>query len=138
MALLKQLHAYHSLSGPVLPSHHLLQHHHCPVARLPICFVPAASLCLPSTTTSIAAPYAAACSEAVLLPLPLPPTEGIATAYTTTSTGITFYLDTRTGFDWQAANRQCNLRGGHLAIYSSWQEQREVESFYLDNVSHRS
>lgn len=75
-------------------------------------------------------------APALKLPCPLTPcpAEGIATSYTTTSTGITFYLDTRTGFDWQGAKRQCNLRGGHLAMYSSWQEQREVESYYQDNV----
>jgi hypothetical protein len=66
--------------------------------------------------------------------LPACPTEGIATSYTTSSTGITFYLDTRTGFDWQGAKSQCNLRGGHIAMYSSWEEQREVEMYYQDNV----
>jgi hypothetical protein len=51
---------------------------------------------------------------------------------TTESTAATFYLNT-TPSTFDEAEIACQTEGGHLAAYSSFEEQVEVESFYLDN-----
>jgi hypothetical protein len=55
-----------------------------------------------------------------------------APRYTTELTAATFYLNT-TPSTFDEAEIACQTEGGHLASYSSFEEQVEVESFYLDN-----
>jgi hypothetical protein len=54
--------------------------------------------------------------------------------YTTlASTDVTFVL-TKALMDQQGAEVQCNSLGGHLAAFSSREEQREVEMGLQDSV----
>jgi hypothetical protein len=50
--------------------------------------------------------------------------------YTTTSTGVHYYMNT-TPMDFDTAERMCNINGGHLATYGTDAEQREVEQHFL-------
>jgi hypothetical protein len=54
----------------------------------------------------------------------------VAPPYTTTSTNVTFYYNA-TATDQASAEAACALSGGHLAAYTSAQEQNEVEQFYI-------
>ncbi len=52
--------------------------------------------------------------------------------YTTKLTAVTFYLNT-TPSTFDQAELACQTSGGHLATYSSFAEQVEVETFYIEN-----
>jgi hypothetical protein len=54
--------------------------------------------------------------------------------YTSPTTGNSFLLNL-TQQDQEGAEQTCRDRGGHLAVYASSIEQREVEQFYIQNVS---
>jgi hypothetical protein len=54
----------------------------------------------------------------------------VAPPYTTTSTNVTFYFNA-TATDQASAEAACALSGGHLAAYTSAQEQNEVEQYYI-------
>jgi hypothetical protein len=54
--------------------------------------------------------------------------------YTSPTTGNSFLLNL-THQDQEGAEQTCRDRGGHLAVYASSIEQREVEQFYIQNVS---
>jgi hypothetical protein len=47
----------------------------------------------------------------------------------TASTNATFVLNTQL-MDYATAEKTCNVAGGHLAYYTSLDEQQEVEGFY--------
>ena len=51
---------------------------------------------------------------------------------TANSTGITFYLNTTTA-NASEAEEMCKMNGGHLAAFTSLDEQKEVEQYYLVN-----
>jgi hypothetical protein len=54
--------------------------------------------------------------------------------YTSPTTGNSFLLNI-THTDMETAEQTCLDVGGHLAVYASSIEQREVEQFYITNVS---
>jgi hypothetical protein len=51
-----------------------------------------------------------------------PAARGPAPAFTTNITNITFYFNTSLG-TWADAQLGCNLNGGHIAAYTSQEEQ---------------
>ncbi len=50
------------------------------------------------------------------------------------SSGATFVLNTTSGCQ-QEAEQACTMGGGHLAAFTTWQEQNETERYLIDNVS---
>jgi hypothetical protein len=56
--------------------------------------------------------------------------------YTSPTTGNSFLLNL-TQQDQEGAEQACRDRGGHIAVYASSIEQREVEQFYIQNVGLR-
>ena len=55
----------------------------------------------------------------------------VAPTYTTKSTGGSFYLNT-TLTKQAEAEAACKLANGHLATYTSMEEQEEVEQFFTE------
>ena len=53
--------------------------------------------------------------------------------YISPISGATFELDTRLANFW-TAEAYCNSQGGHLAYYTSLEEQEDVETYYLAQV----
>ena len=53
--------------------------------------------------------------------------------YITPVSGATFLLDQRL-VDFDTAESFCNTQGGHLAYYTSLEEQEDVETYFLAQV----
>ncbi len=51
--------------------------------------------------------------------------------YRTNASNITFYLNTSL-VNQSTAEANCNRHGGHLAAYTSPEEQQEVEQFFIN------
>jgi hypothetical protein len=53
-----------------------------------------------------------------------------APSFTTSTTNVTFFLNTSLA-TFAEAEEACQVAGGHLASYSSLEEQAEVEQHYV-------
>jgi hypothetical protein len=54
---------------------------------------------------------------------------GAAPNYTTPVSNVTFLFNS-TNSTWDDAQNSCQMNGGHLAAYTSQEEQGDVEQFY--------
>lgn len=78
-------------------------------------------------------PFMAPCLHCNACTLTTDPSKVVPPIYTARSTGNSFLLNI-THTDMETAEQTCLDAGGHLAVYASSIEQREVEQFYITNV----
>ncbi len=65
--------------------------------------------------------------------MPHAPAEPTAVNFTSNVTGGTYTLNTNKMVS-RDAQAYCNLQGGHVAAYSSYDEQAEVEAYFTNQV----
>jgi hypothetical protein len=54
--------------------------------------------------------------------------------YNSNNTNNSYILSTYTNYSHAAAQAYCNSKGGHLAVWASFEEQQEVEQYYINQV----
>ncbi len=54
--------------------------------------------------------------------------------YNSNNTNNSYILSTYTNYSHTAAQAYCNSKGGHLAVWASFEEQQEVEQYYINQV----